>query len=98
MTELKMNPLMRFTVVSDFSNSGSVLNAAFSKTDSSEVSTLNTAVNYIQEQSQIKALMDLYASLIAKDVQELQDMISFIQESDSIISNQIISAGDTYGL
>lgn len=72
--------------ISAFQTAGSELNASFSATDSAGVSSLSTAVACIAEQKQIKALMELYMSLVAKDAKDLNDMAATARALDSAVA------------
>lgn len=72
--------------ISAFKSAGNSLNDGFSATDSSGVSSLTTAVAYIAEQSQLKTLMALYASLVAKDAADLDAMVAAARAADQAAS------------
>ena len=75
--------------IAAFKAAGKDLNASFSATDSAGVSTLSTAKAAIAEQAQIRKLLDLYASLIAKDAKDLADMAQTARQADQALSGSI---------
>lgn len=72
--------------ISAFQTAGSELNASFAATDSAGVSTLSTAMACIAEQQQIKNLIELYMSLVAKDARDLNDMAATARAMDSAVA------------
>ena len=60
--------------VSAFSSAGKTLNDGCTTIESGGVSSLPASMAYIDQQNEIKALIDSYIALIAKDAKDLVEM------------------------
>lgn len=61
---------------------GSAINDDFAATDSADVKSLNAAMAFIKEQTEIKNMLELYASLLAKDTADLDEMVKTAEAAD----------------
>ncbi len=85
MAEFKMNKLIS-TQITALSTGGQNLNANYSATDAADVKSLSAAAEFIKEQTRIKNLIDLYASLLAKDAADLNAMVATVDAADQSAS------------
>ena len=67
-------------------DAGGNLNASYSATDSSEVSSLTTCMAYISQEKAIKRLLTAYMELVSKDAKDMLAFISTAEQMDEQIA------------
>ncbi len=70
---------------------GKALNAEYSAADAAEIKNMSAAYEFVKEQTRIKNLLDLYASLLAKDAQDLNAMVNMVEAADSSAASSYTS-------
>lgn len=88
MSEIKYN-LGLSNEISSLTGSGSALNSTSSEISSDGVSTLDTAVKYIDQHGQIAELLNLYKKLILKDASDLSQTMETVSTTDLLLSNNL---------
>lgn len=73
--------------ISGLRDSGNLINNGYAAVSSDNVSTLKTSVSIISQHASIKSLLDLYKSLVLRDAQDLDDLVSEATEMDAAISS-----------
>lgn len=74
------------TEIQSFDTVGQHMNSEYTAVDSSAVDTLATSRKYIAQCVAIKGLLDEYTGLVAKDAQDLREMIVMAQAKDEGIA------------
>lgn len=85
MAEFKINNALR-SEVADLKTSCNLINADYESISCDKVSSLKTAVRIINQHDKIKELLDLYKSLIMRDVKDLEDLIKEAEAMDESLS------------
>lgn len=67
--------------ISDLRTTGNSINSSYAKISSGDVKTLKTAVEIIDQHADIKALLELYKSLVLRDA---KDMDAFVAEAEKM--------------
>lgn len=88
MSEIKFN-LGVSNEISSLTSSGVALNNDFSEISADSVSTLDTAVKYIDQHGQIAELLNLYKQLIIKDASDLSQTMETVSTTDLLLSNNL---------
>lgn len=88
MSEIKFN-LGVSNEISSLTSSGAALNSDSSEISADSVSTLNTAVKYIDQHGQIAELLNLYKQLIIKDASDLSQTMETVSTTDLLLSNNL---------
>ncbi len=70
---------------------GKALNAEYAAADATEIKNMSAAYEFVKEQTRIKNLLDLYASLLAKDAQDLNAMVNMVEAADSSAASSYTS-------
>ena len=69
--------------ISSLRDSGNSINDGYTTISSDGVSTLKTSVSIISQHTSIKCLLDLYKSLILRDAQDLDNLVTCSKTSFS---------------
>ena len=85
MAEFKVSPGLSGEV-DTLKSKGDALATDSVSVDKSDVKTLKTSMEYIQQQKDIRNLLRLYAELINKDAKDMKKMISVVEEMDEKIA------------
>lgn len=72
--------------ISTLKSAGEAINDGFSATDSADVKSLDAAMAFIKEQTQIKNMLELYAKLLVKDASDLEEMVKTAEAADQAAS------------
>ena len=86
MAEFKIDKALT-AEISGLRDSGNSVNDGYAAISSDDVSTLKTSMSIISQHANIKALLDLYKSLVLRDAQDLDDLVKEAEEMDAAISS-----------
>ncbi len=86
MAEFKVSPGLSGEV-NTFKSKGEALAADGVNVDKSDVKTLKTSMEYIQQQKDIRNLLRLYAELVKKDAKDMNKMIKDVEQMDEKIAS-----------
>lgn len=81
MAEFKISKALS-SEISTLKSKGEAINDGYSATPTDGVSTLSAAVAFINEQKDIKKMLELYGQLLAKDANDLTEMVKSVEEAD----------------
>ncbi len=85
MAEFKISDALT-TEISNLNDSGNAINNGYSNVSSDGVNTLTTSMRIIEQHKKIKELLDVYKSLVSKDVSDLNAMVEEAKSMDEAIS------------
>ncbi|MBR4287078.1 MAG: DUF5344 family protein [Clostridia bacterium] len=86
MAEFKISPGLSGEVTT-LKNKGKELATDSVDIDKSDVKTLKTSMEYIQQQKDIRTLLRLYAALVKKDADDMKKMINDVHVMDEKIAS-----------
>ncbi len=86
MAEFKVNKALK-NEISSARDANNLINDSYTNVSSDDVSTLNTATKFISQHNEIKVLLDLYKSLVDRDLNDLDKMVEEVNEMDTMISS-----------
>ncbi len=86
MAEFKVAPGLSGEV-STLKSKGEALATDGVDVDKSDVKTLKTSMEYIQQQKDIRTLLRLYAELVSKDAKDMNKMIKDVEQMDEKIAS-----------
>ena len=78
--------------ISGAKSAASHINSGYATVDSSDVKTLKTAMEIIDQHKKIYKLIGLYQSLLERDVADLAEMVNEAEKMDALLSNSFQSA------
>ena len=86
MAEFKISPGLS-NEVTTLKNTGKELATDSVSVDKSDVKTLKTSLEYIQQQKNIRTLLRLYADLVKKDADDMKKMINDVHSMDEKLAS-----------
>ena len=90
MAEFKVNPQIT-SEIQQIRSRGTDILIEVGALDSSGVSTLNTAVLFIEQHEKIKTLLRSYKALITKDTADLDAMVATAQKMDQTVGKKMLT-------
>lgn len=95
MDEIKVNMMLAMEI-GDLKGACYALSSSFTPTRPMDGLRLETVNRYMQEQSDIKLLIDIYQKLLQQDLQDLMNMVEHVSQVDEKLGNMISYAGDRF--
>lgn len=72
--------------IDNIKSAGEALNDSFKKVLADDVSTLETAIEYIIQHNKLRHVIDEYKVLISKDIADIEKMIQTVETTDKKLS------------
>lgn len=85
---IKLNHSIRLDV-SVMGSKANALNEGYTVVTAGEISGLETVEKYINEDKKIKELIELYVTLVKKDVNDINEMLEKYTELDALLGKKI---------
>lgn len=86
MADFKVNKKLT-DEISALRSAGKALSNEYKSVASGEVKTLQTSMDIIEQHAAIKALLDLYESLVVKDAKDMDALVKEAEKMDQSIAS-----------
>lgn len=86
MAEFKVSPALS-NEVTRLATKGRALATDRVSVDESDIKTLKTSMEYIEQQKKIRRLLRLYAELVGKDAEDMNKMIRDVRRMDDSLAS-----------